>query len=406
MVRNIPRDKQLLTLGVLTGALIGSITVWQARKYQQNERKPGLIDWDRVRSVAISMNKESALSSAERLRLDAEYQRLVGQTIELVADYTGDTLPRNLDGIYAFDRVDWINANIESFERMFAPIEKLELVKRKESGNPLSNAWHSFNQSVLSAEAGLLLGYLAKRVLGQYDLALLGREPLTDESGKLYFVQPNIQNTERALQLPPDQFRLWLALHETTHAFEFESHPWLREYMNDLLEEYFTYLTDDMEYLRRGVEAVRMYWDRVRTSNGNSANSWIEMVMSPEQRRLFARMQAMMAVVEGYSNHVMNAVGEGLMPDYQLIHKRFETRQQRRSLVEQLFARLTGLDIKLAQYRIGEAFINTVVEREGHDFARRVWESPDTLPTMRELSHPGEWILRIEAELPPIEQIG
>ena len=196
--------------------------------------------------------------------------------------------------------------------------------------------WNGLNQTVVSSELGLLLGYLARRVLGQYDLALLGREPLT-ESGKLYFVQPNIRNLETSLHVPPQQFRLWLALHETTHAFEFEGHPWVREHMNDMIDEYFDFLTQDVEYLKRGVAGMRAIWQRSHNSDDKATGSWIEMVMTPDQRRLFARMQATMAVIEGYSNYVMNAVGRKLMPDYALIARRFELRQIQRSPAEQLF---------------------------------------------------------------------
>jgi coenzyme F420 biosynthesis associated uncharacterized protein len=375
----------------MTGAGIGVWTAWQARRLREQETKPGLIDWNRVRSIAISMNREAALTAPERIRLDAEYRTLVTRTVPLVSTYTGDALPEDLTRVYAFDRVDWINANIESFRRMFAPIEGLG----SQTTNKLGVAWHGLNQKVLSVEVGFMLGYLARRVLGQYDLSLLGREPL-EASGKLYFVQPNIVNVERGLQVPADQFRLWLALHETTHAFEFEAHPWLRDHMNAMLEEYFGFLTQDVEYLRRGIEAVRIFWDRARSSDGPT-NSWIELVMSAEQRDLFARMQAMMAVVEGYSNHVMNAVGQSLMPDYETIKRRFERRQRHRSPAEQIFARLTGLDLKLEQYRLGEAFIEAVCELRDHYFARRVWDNAEALPTMAELSNPAAWVARIEA---------
>ena len=401
-----------LAVGFMTGALIGSWTAWQARRLQIREPKPGMIDWDRVRSIATSMNRDAALSHPNRLLLDAEYRALVARTIPLVAAYTGDTLPNEFNDIYAFDRVDWINANIESFKVMFEPIERLNA--DKDLPNAIGVLWNGLNQTVLSAEIGFMLGYLARRVLGQYDLALLGREPLVSgqsesgedspSRGRLYFVQPNIAGVERVLNVPSDQFRLWLALHETTHAFEFEAHPWVRDYMNSMLERYFTLLTDDVEYLKRGMDALKMFWERARSS-GLGADSWIELVMSSEQRRLFTKMQALMAVVEGYSNHVMNAVGRDLMPDYEIIRQRFEARQLQRSPAEQIFARLTGLDLKLEQYRLGEAFIDEVCRQRGHEFARRVWESPQSLPTLRELRNPDEWIARIDAGYSAIKEI-
>ncbi|MBA2453329.1 MAG: zinc-dependent metalloprotease [Chloroflexia bacterium] len=390
-----PNDKRFMAIGLLTGAVVGTYGMVKARKAVERPAKPGVIDWDRVRQVAITMNQESSLTARQRDKLNEEYLQLVHRTIPMVAGYTGDKLPYPLEQIYAFDRVDWINANIESFKIMFEPIEKFNLTDDQNTSRVVGALWNGLNQTLISAEMGFLLGYLARRVLGQYDLALLGREPL-ETTGKLYFVHPNIRNLERNLKIPSDQFRLWLALHETTHAFEFEAHPWLREYMNGMIEEYFTFLSNDVEYLKRGFEAIRMFWDRARQSS-EDANSWIEMVMTPEQRQIFNRMQAMMSVIEGYSNHVMNAVGRDLMPDFTAISHRFEQRQRNRTTAEQLFARLTGLDLKMEQYRLGEQFINEVAQRRGHDFARKVWDGPESLPTLDELRMPEQWIMRIES---------
>ena len=394
-------DPRILAVGLLTGAVVG---VWAGRRAQgyaqgyvgQPTGAPGSINWERARSVAISMNRESLLTEPERRRLDREYHDLVQQTIPLVSEFTGTTLPFPLDKVYTFVRVDWIEANIQSFQRMFEPIERLNLFGGADGQRPANALWNGLNQTVVSAELGLLLGYLARRVPGQYALALLGREPLT-ESGKLYFVQPNIRNIEATLQLPPQQFRLWLALHETTHAFEFEGHPWVREHMNGMIDEYFGFLTQDVEFLKRGMAGVRAIWDRSRNSDDKETGSWIELVMTPEQRRLFARMQATMAVIEGYSNYVMNAVGRRLMPDYALIARRFERRQIQRSPAEQLFVRLTGLDTKLEQYRLGERFIDEIARAAGRETVERLWEGPQMLPNLAELRAPADWLARISA---------
>lgn len=389
-------DPRLAAAGLVTGALIG---VWAGRRAQEIARTgvpQRTIDWDRARTIAISMNKESSLTTMERERLDAEYDALVQRTIPLISEFTAVSLPYPLNRVHAFDRVDWINANITAFQRMFEPIEALDLFGNQNAPRAVNVLWSGLNQTVVSAELGVLLGYLARRVLGQYDLALLGREPL-EESGKLYFVQPNIRNTERTLGIPSEQFRLWLALHETTHAFEFEAYPWVREHMNSLIEEYFTFLTQDIEYLRKGVSGLKAFYDRARSQGERGSSSWIEMIMTPEQRQLFGRMQATMAVIEGYSNYIMNAVGRDLMPDYTLIHRRFEQRQQQRSTAEQLFIRLTGLDMKMEQYRLGEAFINAIVKLRGHAVVRTLWEGPEMLPTLAELRAPASWLERIEA---------
>ena len=394
---NTPAGRRLAA-GIVTGAIVGSWTAWQARKVSIGAETDSMVDWNRVRSIATSMNRGFRLNAPSRLQLDLEYRMLVEQTIPLITNYSGMKLPNRLEMVYAFDRVDWIEANVESFKTLFEPIEQL-------GGSGIlpgrfGDLWSGVNQTVLSAEIGFLLGYLARRVLGQYDLALLGREPL-ETTGKLYFVQPNIVGVERSLGIPAAQFRLWLALHEATHAFEFECNPWVRDAMNDLLNRYFRLLTADVEYLQRGADAIRMFWARARTTT-SATGSWIELVMSEEQRELFAEMQALMAVIEGYSNHIMNAVGHELLPDYETIHARFERRQRQRSPAEQIFARITGLDIKLEQYRLGEAFIDHVVAVRGHAFARQVWDRRENMPTLTELSHPDRWIRRIDEPQRPV----
>lgn len=394
MARPLYADKRLLSVGFLIGAAVGAWAGNRARELAARPAaSPALIDWTRARGIAVGMNRESGLAEAERASLHAYYRELVERAVPLVAAYTGDELPGALEHVYAFDRIDWINANIDGFIEMFKPLEALNPLTAGPSGPRTDGLlWGGLNQTVLSAEIGFLLGYLARRVLGQYDLALLGREPLS--GGRLYFVHPNITMVERALRLPSDDFRMWLTLHEVTHAFEFEAHPWLRQHVNEMIERYFAHLSQDVEQLKRGFAGLRSMWDRVRQPENRNGN-WIELVMTPEQRALFGQMQATMSVVEGYSNHVMNAVGRSLIPSYDVITRRFERRQQQRTPAEHLFARLTGLDIKLEQYRQGEAFVNAIVRERGHDFARRLWDGPEMLPTIEEIRDPARWIARV-----------
>jgi coenzyme F420 biosynthesis associated uncharacterized protein len=384
-------DRRLVAAGLVAGAAVGAWASTKLRSKSEANAPAGVIDWEHARIIAINMNRGRSLTAVERERLDTYYNDLVQRCIPIVSDYMGATLPNGFVKTYAFDRVDWINANLEAFRTMFAPIESLA----SSDGNGRSIAaelWGSMNRTVISTEVGLLLGYLARRVLGQYDLALMGREPVT--SGKLYYVEPNITFIETSLGLPREEFRLWLALHETTHAFEFEAYPWVRSHFNKLLERYFEYFKQDIDQLRHGMKAVKIYVDRMRTRD-KSNGTWIESLMVPEQRALFNEMQAMMCIVEGYSNHVMNAVGKTLMPSYEGIANKFEQRRTGRGMAEQLFAKLTGLDMKMEQYRLGELFINTIAEQRGLDAVKKIWEGPLNLPTMTEIRQPEQWVERV-----------
>jgi coenzyme F420 biosynthesis associated uncharacterized protein len=388
------QHRRLIAMGLVAGVAAG---VWASSKVKSlgnHDPSAGLIDWDQARGIAINMNRGQTLTAPERDRLDAYYRDLGDRCAPLVRDFTGVELPRPLEQTFAFDRVDWINANLEAFKIMFAPIEALN--SENAHGSFAARLWGGVNRNIVSAEVGLMLGYLARRVLGQYDLALLGREPVT--SGKLYYVEPNIHMVERALDLPGDEFRMWLALHEITHAFEFEGHDWVRPHFNALLERYFEYFKADVDTLRQGWRGMKAIVDRARSSDRGDA-SWIEAMMAPEQRAIFAEMQALMCIVEGYSNYVMNAVGKQLMPNFESIARKFEQRKRQRGFAEQLFARLTGLDMKLEQYRLGEEFIDRIAAEHGSGAVDRIWANAESIPTMDEIRRPEKWSARVLAPL-------
>jgi coenzyme F420 biosynthesis associated uncharacterized protein len=245
------------------------------------------------------------------------------------------------------------------------------------------------NRQVLGAQLGVLLGFLARRVLGQYDLSLLSPEPMVQ--GALYFVEPNISHVQTHLGLSDNDFRLWIALHETTHVFEFEAYPWVREHFNSLVYQYFEQLNDQLTVMGGNIGQLIT---RILQNRGSNQH-WIELMLTPQQRQIFEQLQALMSLVEGYGNHVMNAIGEQLLPSFPRIEQRMEQRRQNRSLFDQVFFRVTGMDLKMAQYQQGEQFVNTVVQSHGIDFAARVWERAENLPTMDEIRNPQHWIARM-----------
>jgi coenzyme F420 biosynthesis associated uncharacterized protein len=383
-------DPRLLGLGLLAGAALGMVWVNTRQRQYARHGAPSLIDWGRAGSIAHQIIKEEEAAPGWHESWQEYYRGMVARCYPVITEEIGRELPVPVDSIQAFTRNEWIDANIANFKELFQPIEAI--YGRVQSANSVAAVLMSdLNQVVLSGELGVLLGYLARRVLGQYDLSLLGKEPVTP--GRLYFVEPNIAAVQNELRLDADDFRLWIALHETTHAYEFEAYPWVREYFNSLLEEYFSYLSDDMTTFSSGLGGLKSLADRAR-SNVSNGDSWIEMVMSPEQRALFYKLQALMSIIEGYSNYIMNAVGERLLPTYSRIKEQFEQRAARRSTAEKLFIRITGLALKMEQYRLGESFINAVVQEHGVAVANRVWEGPDKLPTLDELRNPQAWVAR------------
>ena len=194
------------------------------------------------------------------------------------------------------------------------------------------------------------------------------------------------------LGLNDEDFRLWIALHEATHAFEFEAYPWVRQHFRDLLQQYFDLLNTQLERLGTSLPQLLI---RI-VQNWGQNQHWIELLLTPEQRHIFDQLQALMSLVEGYGNHIMNAVGKRLLPSFDQIEQRVAQRQSTKTLFEQIFNRVTGMDLKFAQYQQGEAFVNAVTTARGVAFAARVWERAEHLPTLDEIKNPPLWIARME----------
>lgn len=384
---DIRRLGAALLLGVVAGAGVRYYIEARARAVRE-QRHSGLIDWEQARAVALNVSQWQQAPVVNRTARGAQYMELVRQSEPLIADYLGVELPHPIERVYVVDRREWLEANFLSFEQLFRPVEEMyqQNAQTRTAFGTLLGDW---NSRVIGAQVGGLLGFLARRVLGQYDLSLLAPEPQVQ--GALYFVEPNIAAIQTQLGLNDAEFRLWIALHETTHVFEFEAYPWVREYFNGLVRGYFEQLNEQISMFGGNLGRLINQF----TQNRNSDKHWIEVMLTPEQRAIFDQLQAMMSLVEGYGNHVMNAIGEQLLPSFKQIEYRMEQRQRNRSLVDQIFFRITGMDLKLAQYQQGERFVNTIVQSHGIKFASQVWDGPENLPTMVEIRDPQQWIARM-----------
>lgn len=396
-VRAVAGGRAGLGQGLLLGALAGALWIG-SRRY--NGAAPQLIDWQRVRATALDLAEEPTARDAARfpgqVALRATYSAMVRQSEDLVGEYLGARLPEPLtsaerNSVRVFSGPDWIEANLVGFEQMFEPLERLN-ARAMRGGTVATVLFGRLNQMLLSRQLGMLLGYLSHRVLGQYDLALLGREPVS--TGLLYFVDSNIEQLQIRLGLDAREFRLWIALHETTHAYEFEGHPWVRDHLNGLLQSYFDSVGSDAIGMSDGVGGLVSLAGRV-AGNAFRVGYPLELVMTTEQRAIFQRMQALMCLLEGYSNHVMDQVGSRMLPSYKVMKTRWESRLRNKSAGERLVARLTGLEVKLEQYVLGERFVAEVVRQRGITFMNRVWESAEQLPTLDEIRQPARWIARV-----------
>jgi len=357
----------------------------------ERSARQGLVDWPAVERLAIErLAKAPGTLSPEELRAtEPAYREAMARIVPALSRALDTDLPGVVERSEVVDRAGWVAANTASFASLIEKLEKDLLEQVMPTGGGLGSAAVALaNRWITTRQLSLLLGFLGQRVLGQYDLALLSAEATP---GRLLFVEENIRQTARSLGLPLGPFRTWIALHETTHAFEFEAHPWLRPYLAERLERQLTLFGSDARGMGR--DAIRGLGRTLRGEGGGG--HWMERLMGDEQRRLFRETQAVMSLLEGFSDYVMDEVGRELVPGVARISARFHERRARRTPFERAMLRLTGMDLKMEQYKKGEIFVRSIAEARGPAVLPRLWEGPDSLPRDGEIEAPRRWISRV-----------
>ena len=380
------RHTTRLGAGILVGGLLAFGASVASREIM---RRAGtrLIDWNAVRDIAHRRLGAAAapIPAAQRAEAEAFYRATLLRIEPIVAAEIGSELPAALETPAVVDRLQWVDLNLATFRVLFDGIERTLLAAQEgpDTAGRAMSRW--VNRTVGNQQLGFMLAFLGRKVLGQYDVSLLAAGPAR---GRLHFVEPNITATAAAMRVPLDEFRTFIALHEATHAFEFEAHAWLRPHFAGLVAETVEQLAAESGGLM----------GRVREAVAGGEGHWLERIMTPAQRETFNRTQALMSLIEGYSNHVMNAAGAQMLPGFAELHDRFERRGERRGALEKAVMRLTGLDLKMEQYAAGERFADRVIAERGRAFLNRVWTGPDLLPTLDEIRAPDRWIARVEGD--------
>jgi coenzyme F420 biosynthesis associated uncharacterized protein len=286
-------------------------------------------------------------------------------------------------------RSEWASVNLETFSHTLDPVAA-RLDDRLSFAGPLAGALRAGASATLAAEVGLVMGYMSSRVLGQYDVSLLGAET----EPRLLFVGPNIAGAVRDLDVDAEAFGRWICAHELTHVFQFQGVPWLREHMSGLLSEYVKTL--EVRIQKGAAGGLPSLPDPGRLVELFRDGGLAALVQSPEQRALMDRVQAAMSVVEGYSEHVMDAIAAEHIPDHEKLRTAMDRRRSSRSAPQRMIERLLGFDVKLRQYEQGKRWADEVASLAGIEGLNRVWSSPEALPSSDELQHPRAWLKRTE----------
>jgi coenzyme F420 biosynthesis associated uncharacterized protein len=346
-----------------------------------------LIDWDLAVSTARTLMRPGPpVGREEAKQVARELVDLVPKAEQHVAEFTGLTIPDAHVPVAVVDRIGWVQANIGGFQIALSPL--LEKLGDKSSKGLV----RTVGSRITGVQVGSLMAYLGARVLGQFELFI----PPGEGDGRLTLVAPNIVETERRLSVEPHDFRLWVVLHEVTHRTQFTAVPWLREHFQAEVRAYIDASDFDpaqmLSRIRDAVSAVR------GAVTGGEGGSLLEALQTPEQRAIVARLQAMMSLLEGHGDYVMDNVGPAVVPSAPEIRKRFDERRKGSGPVDRIIRRLFGLDLKMRQYAEGEAFVRHVVDAAGMAGFNQVWTSPETLPTPDEIANPAAWLSRVSGQ--------
>ncbi|MCL2422703.1 MAG: zinc-dependent metalloprotease [Micrococcales bacterium] len=349
-----------------------------------------VVDWDAAAVLAGRLARPGPVADGPTLvGLVRDLREAAGTAAEHVARISGlrpadGREPAQVSAVRVVDRPRWAQANTQ----MFAVLS---------GGLPTPARVSRGARKTTAVEVGTVLGLLAGKVIGQFDpytAAVRGE-------GRLLLVAPNVLSVERTLDIVPGDFRLWVALHEQTHALQFAAAPWLADHLRSRIDALTTSFDAGVaaELVRRLFAAVRDLKD-----------IGLLALLDDDQRAVFDEVSAVMALIEGHADVMMDEVGPAVVPTVESIRAQFDQRRDDGADVRgpaRLIRLLLGLDLKLAQYREGSAFVQAVRAQVGNDGFNAVWASPQTLPTAAEIADPARWIARVHPDrAPEVEEHG
>ncbi|WP_165425654.1 zinc-dependent metalloprotease [Streptomyces sp. BK022] len=368
-----------------------------------------MVDWNLAVATATRLVRPGPEITRDEARaVVAELRRHAKVSEEHVRAFTRmGTEDVHDTPVLVVDRPGWVRANVAGFRELLRPLlDKMQERRGPGAGNAVLGA---VGGKVTGVELGMLLSFLSSRVLGQYETFAptapdLPAGTAPGGGGRLLLVAPNIVHVERELDVDPHDFRLWVCLHEETHRTQFTAVPWLRDHLEGEIQAFLAETdVDPMTFLERIREAAQsLAGGRPEGEQEDGGRSLVELVQSPAQREILGRLTAVMSLLEGHADFVMDGVGPEVVPSVAEIREKFQQRRAKgASRLDLALRKLLGLDAKLRQYRDGERFVRAVVDEVGMDGFNRVWTSPNTLPTKAEISDPAGWVARVHRTTEP-----
>jgi len=352
-------------------------------------------------SIATGGASEANVDPMERMELE-QLARVAEMHIERVSGLSSSTTGLGLT-IRPVNRSLWIHSTMPAYQPLFEHMS--EALARVEPDDELGSDpamamfgpfLNMIGPMMLTMTAGSMVGHLATRALGQYDLPI--PRPVGDE---IFVVVPNIDEFGSEWSIDHADLRLWVCLHEIAHhAVLNVAH--VRARMESLLLEYADSFDANAEALGSSIEP----FDLTSLADPTKLAALQQQLGDPEailgamqserQRQLMPELDTLVAVVVGMVDHLMDQIGTSLISSYSMVTEALRRRRVEASASDRFVERLLGLELSQATYDRGSEFVKGVVERAGDEGLARLWSDERNLPTPNEITAPGLWLARID----------
>lgn len=345
-----------------------------------------VIDWKLALSTGARLAPRGPDMELDQARATVrQLRQLANDAIVPVRDCTGLHAPMQAPPAAVIDRKAWIESNIDAFQFVLHPV-----LDRVRSSDP-SPAVTEVGSRLTALQMGAILAWLSGKVLGQYEaLVPAGQSP------RLMLLAPNIVNVARIIGADERDFAMWVCLHEETHRVQFTAVPWLSDYFSAETRTLVAAIdVPASELLGKSGQLLGALMQVLRGKEG--AQALLLSVLSPTQREVFDRISALMTLLEGHADVVMDEVGPAVVPSVASIRASFNERRAQPGTTDSIIRKVLGMDAKMRQYSEGAAFVRAVVDQVGMAGFNQVWDNSANLPTLPEIAEPRLWVKRVHA---------
>ena len=343
-----------------------------------------VIDWNLALSTGSRLAPRGPEMELDQARATVrQLRRLADDAVAPVRECTGLVAPTSAPPAAVIDRKVWIESNIDAFRFVLHPV-----LDRVRSSDP-SPAVTEVGSRVTALQMGAVLAWLSGRVLGQYEaLVPPGQSP------RLMLIAPNIVNVAQIIGADERDFAMWVCLHEETHRVQFTAVPWLSDYFSAETRTLVAAVdVPASELLSKSGQLLGALMQVLRGKDG--AQALLLSVLTPTQREVFDRISALMTLLEGHADVVMDEVGPDVVPSVASIRASFNSRRAQPGTTDSIIRKVLGMDAKMRQYSEGAAFVRAVVDQVGMAGFNEVWANSTNLPTLPEIAEPSLGVKRV-----------